>query len=202
MPNGKRYWLQIIKIGNTIYERTNGEAENQLNLTFQTGRGPRTFQYKPNEEIWVSDTVWETFEELNTNMRCLFPKCYKNHLTIQRKKQDKIQTLIASLQRGTSLKTYYISGRDKKRGDLTVRWKENLINLTPIKGVSQRFPEMYKHLTKKENKWIKHQPFVQILETNPKEEIWQHVLKNIDNPTPERRFGPRDKYPSRFGKPH
>lgn len=98
---------------------------------------------------------------------------------------------------------YFIENRAvPKRNDWISEFEKEKIRFTPIIGVSQRFPELYKHLsranTRKQWKQVPGPRKLEILQDGPKIEILRHVLDNMDSPKPERRFGPRHINPSRF----
>lgn len=174
-------------------------------------KGPTTYYYNPIQFPDEEKLCWIRVPgDIKTKCLKYSEDCRQIEIPLVETKKPVTQTpamrsgplIIAKSQRGTSLNTYYIENRMQKRsGDISIQIGNEMIKFTPIKGISGRFPEFYKHLsvaTQKKN-WSKipNQNWFEILKTEIKKEIVEFVMKNLDTPSPERRFGPRKDNPSR-----
>lgn len=218
LPNKDRVWLEIIKIGRETF-RKSLRGSFSISVTFNLKKGPMTHHYNPFN-LPDDDKIEWIRAPANLKIKC--PKYSIEHPRIEIPTIDgnEIPTqpfptlgqapstirrgplTIAKSQRGTSLNTYYIENRlQKRKGDISIQIGNEMVTLSPVKAISGRFPELYKHLsvaTQKGN-WspAPNQKTIEILKAPIKREITEFVIKNLDTPSPQRRLGPRKNYPSR-----
>lgn len=209
LPNKERVWIEVIKIGREIFRRTTSGIHT-VSVTFDLKKGPTTYHYNPMDLPDQETIRWiKVPSSIKTKCPMYSEECKEINIPDTRKtipetpKARSGPPILAKTNRGTSLNTYYIENRSgKRKGDISIQIGQTKIDLTPIKGISGRFPELYKHLSvaTQKHRWttVNNKPPIEILNWEIKRDITDFVLKNLDTPSPERRLGPRSSHPSRI----
>nr|CAG4650940.1 EOG090X05AC [Simocephalus serrulatus] len=172
-PVTSNYSIQVIELDSTDEETTPEEEK-------RNGRKEETTPPEPKKRR-LEEPKTATTQQQQEQQRNPWSRDGKH-----------IPPIVAKATRD-KLKTYFIQVDDEKQreGQISIKHRGRDVKLTPIRGISTRFPELYKILSQanvQENWRLASAPRpIFLLIKDPKREILDHVIKNIDIGNPKRR---------------